>query len=462
MKRRETTITQAIINPLVGEPPGVTRRISRRRLLRSLGAAGAAGVAGCGGRGSPESGTAGGKNAGESATTTGSDARTTETPTPNPDVTVRDDFADLGAWTAVEGSLSAASTDARSGSGSGSGAAKLTAGASADAVRIRRSVDWDLSGEKLSLAVNVASPPDNVIATVRLFAPDESRVVELGELVRPAPDQGWFRMDLGTRRMTGVPDLSTVTAVEVALSGAGEGPVEFSVDRLVSVPKLDAGYVALTFDDSTTSQYAEAFRIMQKYDIPGTVATITGSVGAEGHLTTDQMSEMKNAGWEFASHTHGHTNLASVSAVEVRKEIEAARTWLTDHGFQAGARNLVYPYGGFDTNAVAVVKEYHDAAYRYNGTRSAGTGRVLAPYTVSRGNAIHRDRAKNMMSRAAHYNELGVFAFHKVGDADGITISTADFEDVIRHLSKLDVEVVTLSEMLDGPAPVASAGASSP
>ena len=422
--------------------------------MQSLGAAGVAGVAGCGARGSPGPATADGRSedAGGSTPATASETAT-RTPSPSPDVTVRDDFTDLGAWTAVEGSLSAA-LDA----GSGSGAAKLTAGASADAVRIRRSVDWDLSGEKLSLAVNVGSPSDNVIATVRLLAPDESRTVELGELVRPAPEQGWFRMDLGTRRMTGVPDLSKVTAVEVALTGAGEGPVEFSVDRLVSAPKLHTGYVALTFDDSTTSQYTEAFRIMKKYDVPGTVATITGSVGSEGHLTTDQMGEMKNAGWEFSSHTHGHTNLASVSAVEVRKEVETAKTWLEDHGFAAGARSLVYPYGGFDADALAVASEYHEAAYRYNGTRSAGTGRVLAPYTVSRGNAIHRERAKNMMSRAAHYGELGVFAFHKVGDADGLTISTSDFEDVIRHLSKLDVEVVTLSEVLDGPALVAGAG----
>ena len=433
----------------------MTRRISRRRLLQSLGAAGAAGVAGCGTSGTPGSGTTeGGTGAGTSAATTASETGTrTETAaaTPHPDVTVRDDFEDLGAWTAAEGSLSAAPAAARS----GLQAAKLTAGESADTVRIRRSVDWDLRDEKLSIAVDVGSPSDNVIATVRLFAPDESRTVELGELIRPAPDQGWFRMDLGTRRMTGVPDLSAVTAVEVELSGAGEGPVEFYVDRLVSVPKLDDGYVALTFDDSTASQYTEAFRIMREYDLPATVATITGSVGSDGHLTTDQMSEMKAAGWEFASHTHSHTNLAGSSAVEIRKTVEKARTWLGDHGFEAGARSLVYPYGAFDVNAVEVTKGYHEAAYRYNGAYSSGSGRLLDPYTVSRGNAIYPDRTKQMMSRAAHYDELGVFAFHKVGDADGLTISASDFEDVIKHLSQLDVEVVTLSEVLDGPVPVA-------
>ncbi len=422
--------------------------------MQSLGAAGAAGVAGCGARGDSGSGTADGGSATGTAGATASETGTetaAETATPNPKLTVRDDFENLGAWTASEGSLSAAPAAAQS----GSQAAKLTAPKSTGTARIRRSVDWDLKGEKLSLAVDVASPPDNVVATVRLFAPDDSRKVELGELVRPAPEQGWFRMDLGTRRMSGVPDLSKVTAVEVELSGAGEGPVEFYVDRLVSVPKLDTGYVALTFDDSTVSQYTEAFRILQKHDLPATVATITDKVGSDGRLSTDQMSEMKDAGWEFASHTHGHTNLASVSAVEVRKELETAKTWLEDHGFQAGARSLVYPYGGFDTDAVAVAEKFHDAAYRYNGAYSAGSGRVLDAHTVSRGNAIYPDRTKDMMSRAAHYDELGVFAFHKVGDADGLTISTSDFEDVAKHLAELDVEVVTLSEVLDGPVPLA-------
>ena len=430
----------------------MTSHLSRRTLLRTLGAGAAVGVAGCGSRGSsdPPGTTTGRKNPTETATPT---ATPSPTPTPeakrsfadHPDVSVVDDFEDLSEWRGEVGSVEAA--PGRSVAGSQS--LRITAPGSR--ALVRGPLSADLTDRKLSVAADVVQPGRFVVVVLRLYAPDESNVVELGELIRPSKDQGWVRLDLGTRRMAGFPDLSSVTAVEIELLTNADGPMDVHVDGLYSAPAMDQGYVAVTFDDSLASHHSEAYRVLSEHGIAGSVATITGSVGSDGHLSLDQMDEMKADGWEFASHTVNHTSLLGMNADRLREEVVGAQNWLRDHGFEAGANHLVYPHGAFDRRTYRFASRHHDAAYAYVGAEGAGTGRIFDPHTVSRGNAADVAMATKMVDRGVAYNELVAFTFHRIGDGGSLSVSVEDFERFAAHVAESDATVVTLSQLPSPP-----------
>lgn len=388
-------------------------------------------------------------------TTSGSGGGTaTETPTAtpapssltdHPDVSVVDDFEDLSGWNGIVGSVEAASDRSVHGSQS------LHVSAQGTRVHAGGPLDVDLTDRKLSVAVDVVRPMGFVVVKLRLYAPDESNTVEVGELIRPAPKQEWVRLDLGTRRMEGLPDLANVSRVEIELLTNSAGPMEAYVDGLYSVPSMEKGYVALTFDDSLVSQYSEAYRILSEHGLAGTVATITGNVDTDGHLTMNQMDEMKADGWEFASHTTNHTKLVDLDVDELHLEVLDARDWLLNHGFDAGADHLVFPHGIFDQRTMRFISERLTAASRYGGTEGAASGRLLDPYTISRGNGARADVAAKMVDRAVTYGELTALTFHSIGGDGSLSVSVEAFERFAEHVAASDAEVVMLSDLSKAP-----------
>lgn len=436
----------------------MTSQFSRRNFLCALGAASVAGIAGCGSQASPGSSTGSPtQRSNDSRTPTGtgtpsSTPSTTSTPSQSstsladhPDVDVVDDFEDLSKWSGITGSVEAAPDRSVSGSQS------LRATAEGTRTHVGGPLEADLSGRKLSVAVDVVRPTGFVVVVLRLYAPDEDNVVEVGELVRPTANQGWVRLDLGTRRMLGLPELSNVTRVEVELLTNSEGPMEAYVDGLYSVPSLDKGYVALTFDDSLAAHYTEAHRVLSEHGLAGTVGTVTNRIDTDGHLTLDQMGEMQSDGWEFASHTANHVRLVNLDADELHSEVIGARNWLQDHGFEAAADHLVFPQGAFDRRTMRFVTEHLNSASRYVSTEGATSGRTLDPYTVSRGNGARVDAATKMVDRAVAYDEMAAFTFHDIGGSGSLNASVEAFERFVAHVAQSDAEVVMLSDLVKPP-----------
>jgi len=421
---------------------------TRRQLLRTVGIGALAGAAGCvGSQSSP--GTTN-ETASNATGTTGNETTTTNA---KPDerfrldgTTVVEDFEDLSAWSAASGSLEASDERFRGSQGMRITASKPSSG---DAFAwATRSVDWDLSDETLSLAVNTASPVDNVVVAVRLLAPDTNNSLTMAELVRIRDDQGWMRLDLATRDFDGNPDLSSVSKVQLGMRAAS-GAIDFVVDDLRTVPRPDKGYVVLSFDDSLHSHYSEAFPTLKKHDMVGNVGTITGDVGSDGSLTLDQMTEMRDAGWEFASHATSDASLLDLSTQDTWLAVNDAHDWLTNHGFETGAKSFVYPHGEFDDSLVQFIGKYHDQAFRYLDPLSAGSGKITDPLTIGRGNAAYSlVDSKTAVNYAEHFHTVTPLTFHAIGnDGKGLSMATDAFEELVSYIDSRDVEVITFSEL---------------
>ena len=119
------------------------------------------------------------------------------------------------------------------------------------------------------------------------------------------------------------------------------------------IPKM-----VLTFDDGYSNIFNNAFPIMQKYGIKGTIYLNEGFVGLPGYLTLSQLHTLYNAGWTIANHTPVHTDLTSLTSVAaIKATVQGGINWLLANGFTRGAYNLAYPWGWYNSMVLEALKE---------------------------------------------------------------------------------------------------------
>lgn len=139
--------------------------------------------------------------------------------------------------------------------------------------------------------------------------------------------------------------------------------------------------IMITFDDGYIDNYEQAYPILQKYGMTGTIFIITKLVGTKGYLTWNQIAEMSQHGMEFGSHTVSHKPLTSYDREGARRELVDSKAILEQHVGKA-CSIIAFPEGKFND---VVMEETQDAGYTYAFT--VDTGRVFAwddPYDLSR------------------------------------------------------------------------------
>ncbi len=142
--------------------------------------------------------------------------------------------------------------------------------------------------------------------------------------------------------------------------------------------------IMLTFDDGFKNNYENAFPLLQKYDMEGEFAIITGMVGMGDFMDWQQIMEMSQAGMGFSSHTHFHCTLAAtyetiipigqeasdcpdfsyggtLNTLQIKNELMKSRESLEENLGQP-VISLVYPFGKYNPQVVEIAEE---AGYRF-------------------------------------------------------------------------------------------------
>lgn len=162
--------------------------------------------------------------------------------------------------------------------------------------------------------------------------------------------------------------------------------------RTISLATLISGQagdkeIAVTFDDGYADNYHHAFGIMRHFGYTGTVFLVSDWVGQEGYLRPDQIREMKQAGFEFGSHTINHLPLKGLDRIKKLDEIFGSKRRLEDL-LDDECRYFCYPEGQYDRDAVKIVQQ---AGYEAACCNQPGKNEKVNPFLIHRTEIAAKD-----------------------------------------------------------------------
>lgn len=168
------------------------------------------------------------------------------------------------------------------------------------------------------------------------------------------------------------------------LSDEGYHPITFKelYDLWDRGSPLPSKPVILTFDDGYANNYTEAFPVMKDFGFRGVLFVVVQTVGWNNHwhdpktetripmISWTQLKDLQNAGWEIGSHTMNHPRLTTLSAEDVKFEIEKSRHIIGEFLDEISS-TFAYPYGNGEDDP-AVREAVRNAGYRLAAGIHAG------------------------------------------------------------------------------------------
>ncbi|MEY7851005.1 hypothetical protein AB7C87_17595 [Natrarchaeobius sp. A-rgal3] len=355
-----------------------------------------------------------------------------------------DSFEDLGGWVSMidAGDLEAATDDTYAGSQS----ARLTADADTEYAAVYRTLPdgLDLTETNLSLAVSFTGR-EQLHLTLELFAPNSSNVHAMDRTL-VGPTDRWVRVDFGTGRVAGHPDLADVREIRLTARRRGDhtGPIDCRFDDLRAVDRAGTGAVLLLFDATLESHYDVAFEHLESYGFTGVEAVIPDAVGEGGRLSVDQLGELTDAGWDVAARPRtGTQSLPEFTPERQEGAIERTNAFLESRGFADGTAHFVTPRNRLGPNTIDLVRDHHELAFRYGGAPNALP--LTDPHNVGFFAAAAGETTRTYVDHAAADGQLAVLHFEDIG-GDGMAEDA--FVDLLEYVEERDLEVVTASELL--------------
>ena len=142
--------------------------------------------------------------------------------------------------------------------------------------------------------------------------------------------------------------------------------------------EVGAKTVAVTFDDGFRSVHRYARPVLSELGLPATVFVPTGPMGGPpmrwpglyewigtpyeeelAPLSWDELRQLRDAGWEVASHTVSHPRLIRLSDAALASELSESRQHCARE-MGRPCESLAYPYGEHDQRVRAAAR---DAGY---------------------------------------------------------------------------------------------------
>ncbi len=214
--------------------------------------------------------------------------------------------------------------------------------------------------------------------------------------------------------------------------------------------KIERPKIVLTFDDNHADVYNNAYSLMKKYGIPGTMYTVTNWVDNQGRLSVEQMEEMHQNGWTMANHTNTHTGLGRKTIDKQMEMMYNAKVWLEENGFEEGSDHVAYPCDFRDDNTLVAMENLDMKTGRSCLISPAQPDHDLYLLPVC---YVFNDTPINYMLNFADYcrGKTAIYLFHNIVD-NPATIwdnSTAKFTEFIQKMQIKNPEYYTIDKWYD-------------
>ena|GEM_PF-3317411 len=209
--------------------------------------------------------------------------------------------------------------------------------------------------------------------------------------------------------------------------------------------------VTLWFDDGWENAYTNAYSIASRIDpsIRGVIPIVPSAIGADGYLSEEQLTSLRNEGWEIVNHSYSHLYLTALSDDEIRDEVQKSFSFISEYD-PAGAYHFAVPFSAVDDRVLEVLKE-NTLSIRY-------LGEEIDPIPFDRFNLGYKEvtnftdfeTIKGWIDEAIENKQWLGLMFHRIEDPadDRYSYGTKEFERLIYYLSfmKDDIKAVTVTE----------------
>jgi len=213
-----------------------------------------------------------------------------------------------------------------------------------------------------------------------------------------------------------------------------------------------SGSVVLTFDDGLNSVYEQTFPIMKEYGFSGLSAVVCDRIEAggshPGELTTGELTELQDAGWEISGHSYSkHPALADLSPSDLRWQPKRQIEWLNKHELLADILSLVYPYNNVNESVTDITEEFFDIGFDNLTRPKDGIDDALS---VGRVKGHEPGTAKEAIAAAKNQYPT-VLMYHDVTQSvqEGNDIFIKEFRETLSYIDSYGsaLEIITPSEL---------------
>lgn len=244
------------------------------------------------------------------------------------------------------------------------------------------------------------------------------------------------------------PDLTNITRIKLQVTNATNDDVEAWVDNVQFHPKLEKGYIVISWDDGKRSYYEHAAPVHDKYDFP-TVLTQPPrpeAVEYDIFMSIEELKERQSKGDEIAAHGSVKNPFGKISSSKLDGILRCNKQWILDNEF-GGADFIVYPGNHFDKTALEVISKYHymagmNQSGNVNTTGVHGFDPLVLPRTIGNDLAI----SKRVVDNVAKYRNCGLLNFHDFTNNN--TMSVANYKKFLAYIDDTSgVKVTTFSDL---------------
>jgi len=256
----------------------------------------------------------------------------------------------------------------------------------------------------------------------------------------------------GEFKIVGDVNWKAITRAQIVLTDNDELalPVSLYVAGIYGVKTSETPVVSFGFDDGRVSTYNRGMVELAKYRFPATAYVIADSVDKPNMITAEQLHVLeKQHHWEIAGHAmklashNKESGLDSLTAEELKAEMDELRAWLTENGFPL--ESFAYPKGA----AGPEVRKYVTRDYCAGRATAAGP-ETIPPrdnYTM-RGYSINGLK-ENFASVKAKIDQgvadkaWTILTFHDIVDVtvdETTDFKTSEFAEVVAYVAQLQKE----------------------
>jgi peptidoglycan/xylan/chitin deacetylase (PgdA/CDA1 family) len=126
--------------------------------------------------------------------------------------------------------------------------------------------------------------------------------------------------------------------------------------------------VVITFDDGNIDVYQNAYPILEKYGLTATFYIVDRYLNGKDMISTTQVKELIQKGWEIGSHSKYHTDLMSPSA-DLETEIRLSKLEMQER-LGITINSFAYPFGSANEQVI-------DKTIRSGYTSAVGLGESI-------------------------------------------------------------------------------------